>query len=139
MARRLLSRFAAVTPERRRLLAEAAAALVAAWLLIRVRPFLKTLAFGQPAAGHDDGVAPRHLASAVVSAAGKLPWPMVCFPQGLALQRMLRRRGHDARLHYGIARPGEGPLKAHVWVSLDGETLVGGETAAEFREVARYP
>jgi hypothetical protein len=50
---------------------------------------------------------------------------------------MLRRRGFDARLHYGIANAGG--LKAHVWVSVDGKIVIGGGPAPDYKCVAVYP
>jgi hypothetical protein len=52
---------------------------------------------------------------------------------------MLRRRGIDARLHYGLANGEENALKAHVWVEALGEILVGGENAGEYVRVATFP
>jgi hypothetical protein len=53
---------------------------------------------------------------------------------------MLRRRGVDARLHYG-ARQGVGNklLEAHVWVSVAGEIVIGAEEASRFALLATYP
>lgn len=137
--RSLWRRLTETSPARARLIAEAAAALASAWLRIRLHSFRGTIAFGQPARGGAASADPVEIASAVRSAAAKLPWRLVCFPQGLAAQRMLRRRGYDARLHYGIGKSEEDRLQAHVWVSLDGRTLIGGEEAPRFREVASYP
>ena len=58
-------------------------------------------------------------------------------PLPRALQRMLRRRGCDARLHYGLASGAR--LEAHAWVTLGATALIGGEEAARFREVAAWP
>lgn len=44
-----------------------------------------------------------------------VPWRTVCLRKGLALQWMLRRRGIDARLHYGIGKDDVGALCAHLW------------------------
>lgn len=70
--------------------------------------------------------------------ARRLPWKAVCFQQGLALQMMLCRRHLGSTLHYGVAQNQIG-LKAHVWVSVMGDVAIGGETAHEFAEVARFP
>ena len=63
----------------------------------------------------------------------------MCIQQGLALQWMLRRRGVDARLHYGIAKDERGELQAHVWVAAGGEVVIGGAEAPQFKCVATYP
>jgi hypothetical protein len=56
------------------------------------------------------------------------------------LQRLLRRGGVDARLHYGArGNGGAGNLEAHVWVSVGGRILIGGDEAAGFAELAVYP
>lgn len=125
------------SPAERRLLAEALLLLPAAATAIRLRSFPKVVGFGAVALGKATPVSVRALTSAVLAAARRMPFRALCFEQGLTVQRMLRRRGLDARLHYGIA-PGE-ELKAHVWVSVDGEIVHGGESAAEFVEVGAWP
>ena len=63
----------------------------------------------------------------------------MCFQRGLALHLMARRRGVASVLHYGVAQdPAEG-LAAHVWVSVDGHTVIGGEQAPRFTCLARFP
>jgi hypothetical protein len=53
---------------------------------------------------------------------------------------MLRKRGIDARLHYGARTvPHSGELEAHVWVTVGREAVIGGAEAANFAEVAGYP
>ena len=77
---------------------------------------------------------------AIQAAASRLPWRAVCIEQGLAAQRMLRQGGIEARLHYGIRNAGaSAKLEAHVWVSVDGRTIIGGREAPDFAEVAVYP
>jgi len=51
---------------------------------------------------------------------------------------MLRRRGVSATLHFGAAREEE-KLIAHVWVTVDGEEVVGCESKDRFFELARFP
>jgi hypothetical protein len=76
---------------------------------------------------------------AIDAATRRLPWNPVCFQRGLAAQWMLRRRGVDARLHYGLTNDDRAALRAHVWVEVLGETLVGGEEAGEYVRVATFP
>jgi hypothetical protein len=64
----------------------------------------------------------------------------MCSEKGLAAQRRLRRGGIDARLHYGARHdPASGKLEAHVWVTVDGLSVVGGEEAKDFAELESYP
>ena len=69
----------------------------------------------------------------------RLPWRTKCIEKGLAVQRLLRSGGVDALLHYGARHAENGMLEAHVWVSVDGETVIGGDEAPGFAELAQYP
>lgn len=77
---------------------------------------------------------------AVEAIARRLPWRTVCIQKGLAVQRLLRSSGVDAILHYGARRaPDSGELEAHVWVTVAGEAVIGGEEAVGFAEIAAFP
>lgn len=70
----------------------------------------------------------------------RMPFRALCLQQGIAFQWMLRRRGINAVLHYGIFLPeGGGDMLAHVWVSVDGKVLLGHREREGYAEVARYP
>jgi hypothetical protein len=137
----------AQAPTRRRrprrdllLLAEALGAVAAASAAIRAMPFKSVgrLASRMPAVPR--AAEPGEIAGlkrAVLAWARRAPWRVVCFQQALALQILLRRRGIASRLHYGIAQ--EDALKAHVWLSVNGETVIGGEEAPRFAEIACFP
>ena len=133
----MIRTFSKLRPAERRLLAEALWLLPQAAAAIRFRPFPKTVGFGAVALGPLSAAELRDVLWAVDAAARRLPFRTMCFEQGLTVQRMLRSRGQDARLHYGIV-PGD-RLEAHVWVSLGERTVLGGEEAARFREVGRWP
>ena len=134
-----LIRFVRLDPARRRLIVEAAINLAAAALLVVIGPFRRAIRFGSvPLSRQDGSVA--DCVWAVEAVARRLPWRSVCIDRGMALQRMVRRRGHDARLHYGIGKDAsEEDLQAHVWVTLEGEALIGGTAAQGFAPVAVYP
>jgi hypothetical protein len=64
----------------------------------------------------------------------------MCIEKGLAVQRILRSSGVNAVLHYGARHHSEtSRLEAHVWVTVDGRPVIGGEDAPEFASVATYP
>ena len=84
-------------------------------------------------------MAVQRVAQAVNAWARRFPWKTVCFQKGLALHWMLRRRGVDSRLHYGVDHHAVKGLRAHVWVSVGGETVMGGEVADEFTCLATFP
>jgi hypothetical protein len=121
-------------------IAEAGLALAAASAATRLLPFKRYIGLGarplrrvSPAGGDDT--------ARIVDALGRrAPFRAVCLQRGIALQWMLRRRGIDAILHYGVRMPKEGKaITAHVWVSVDGTIILGAPQHDEYTEVARYP
>ncbi len=123
--------------------AEAACALTLATAAIRILPFrtvIRTMGYG--GAEHDRGQADADVAlevrRAVKRAARRLPWSIVCFPEGLAAHWMLRRRGAPSLVHYGL-RQSESGLTAHVWISVGNEVVVGEETTERHTCVAVFP
>lgn len=124
-----------------RLLAEALPALVAASLAIRTMPFRKVAARASRGGERDsaaDEALLRKMRWAIDAWADRVPWRALCFERGLALHAMLRRRGLPSRLHYGVAQE-EGKVAAHVWVTLDGRPVIGGEEAPRFTCLATFP
>jgi hypothetical protein len=75
----------------------------------------------------------------VPACARRLPWHPQCFPQGLAAQWMLHRRGVGSTLHCGAARDEGGVLIAHVWVSYEKEPIVGARYAGQFTRFVSLP
>jgi hypothetical protein len=123
------------------LLAEALAALALASLAIGLLPFRRVAAAASgPVRGPErpDSATVGRVRWAVQAWARRVPWRTVCFQRGLALHWMLRRRGIPSVLLYGAKRDGDG-LAAHVWVDVDGETVIGGEEAPGFALLARFP
>lgn len=123
------------------ILAEALAALVLASLAIALLPFRRVAeAASAPVRGpvRTDPETVRRARSAVTGWSRRVPWRAVCFQKGLAVHWMLRRRGISSVLLYGVRNGGEG-LAAHVWVDVDGETVIGGEEAPDFACLARFP
>jgi hypothetical protein len=135
-----LLRLYRMDPERRRLVMLAAATLAAASAAVALLPFRRALSFGNAPLGARSGPPAHAWVAAVEVAARWLPLRTMCIEQGLAAQRLLRRHGIDARLHYGARHhPDGGKLEAHVWVSVGGAAVIGGEEAADFREIATFP
>ena len=136
-------RLARIGRQRRRLLAEAVFEVSLASAAIALAPFRRVVAFGaRPLGKPSTAEAGETIALArwsVEAAASLLPWRALCFQQGLALQRMLRRRGIPAQLYYGIGKGDDGAIAAHVWVAADNAIAIGGEAAAGFATVAIFP
>lgn len=121
-------------------IAEAGLALAAVSVATRLLPFKRYIKLGarplDRAGRVDSDMAPR-----IMDALGRrVPFRAVCLQRGIALQWMLRRRGVDAVLHYGVRMPSEGnKLTAHVWISVDDDVLLGAPQHEHYTEVARYP
>jgi hypothetical protein len=113
-----------------------AAAMVA---LFPFRTVARTAAWrGSKGPRSDATVAAHQAVVAVGRAARRLPLRLVCLQQGLAVQWMLRRRGHPALLHYGVRSDDQG-ISAHAWVSLSGRILIGEAEAGTYACVATFP
>ena len=125
------------------LISEAIVALAAAAATVQVLPFRRAIRFGSVGLRgmiEDPQIQMLlRVERSVELASTWVPWRTVCLQKGLALQWMLRRRGVNARLHYGIGKDGAGALCAHVWVSAGGAMLIGSEQAPQFQTVAIYP
>jgi hypothetical protein len=126
---------------RRRLLMHAAVTLTGASAAVALLPFPRAIAVGSVPLGsskREGSVA--DCVWAVEAAARRLPFRTMCIEKGLAVQRMLRRNGVDALLHYGARLDsGSQKLDAHVWVTVAGATVIGGEEAGRYRQVAVFP
>ena len=140
---RMVMRFARLGWHRQAMLAEALAAIAAASIAVRFLSFERAVLLGchrvTAPSPRDHEQVQREVRWSVVAVAARVPWRAVCFQQGLALQWMLRRRGIDARLHYGVGRGDGDSLRAHVWVSAGESIVIGGDEAPNFRAVAVYP
>ena len=65
-------------------------------------------------------------------------WDCRCLTQALAAKAMLRRRGLESTIYFGLANPEKKELEAHAWLRC-GERLVTGEEGHQkFSEVARF-
>lgn len=124
--------------QRRRLLLRAVVWLVIASLAVALLPFSKAIRLGSPSVGGRVTVSVEDVIWAVKTAGRRLPLRTLCIEEGLAVQRMLRAGGIDAILHYG-ARQDLHKLEAHVWVTVDGRTVIGGEQVREFAPLASFP
>jgi hypothetical protein len=129
-----------LNPAQRRLLIRACVVLSAAAAAVALLPFRRAIRFGCVPQRPGSRVEIADCVWAIEAAARRLPWRTLCIEQGLAAQRMLRRAGCDAVLHYGARQNrASGQLEAHVWVSVDDRTVIGGEEASGFAHVAAYP
>jgi hypothetical protein len=129
----------------RALLGETTATLAVASFAIRALPFRKVVRMAVRQVPVREASPALHKAEidragwAVEACARVLPWRIVCFQKGLAMQWMLQRRGVRTTLHYGVAQNPSLGLVAHVWVTHRGEVIIGGEEAPNFACLATFP
>ncbi|UUR08406.1 lasso peptide biosynthesis B2 protein [Sphingomonas glaciei] len=121
-------------------LVEASLALAAASAATRLLPFKRYIGLGARPLPAKKVMATPEIGRIVDALGRRLPFRAVCLQQGIALQWMLRRRGVEAILHYGVQLPKpSGEIRAHVWVSVGGQVLIGAPQHADYTEVAHYP
>lgn len=139
-------RFSQLSWNERILLAEATIVLSAASGAIRVLPFrqiVRAIAASPDAERLADADARQSAILrtrwAIEACARVLPWKIVCFQKGLAMQWMLQRRHVPTRLHYGVRQDEQKGLSAHVWVTHEGEPIIGGEEADKHSCLATFP
>ncbi|HYL45401.1 MAG TPA: lasso peptide biosynthesis B2 protein [Candidatus Limnocylindrales bacterium] len=111
---------------------EAAGALLATWLGLRLLGFrhwknflarLLPAKIASPGRAHSDiAVSARRISQLEMAAALNIPLRTNCLEQSLVLWWLLERRGIAAELRIG-ARKDAGHLEAHAWVELDGQVL----------------
>lgn len=114
---------------------EALSCLLWARILVSTRSFPRLArGFGQPQSETTRLIAPADRAVAVKvswavqAVARHLPLGLVCLPQAIAAQWMLRRRGLPTTLYFGVAsNPAkQDAIEAHAWLRA-GDKIVTGE------------
>lgn len=149
MLQRKLNTLLRMTGARRALLLEATVWLALARVALLLLPFRKVAAHlgevclpavaagrieqssGDPEAADDA----RAVAWAIRMMAGKVPFRAVCLQQGVAAKMMLRRRGIESALHFGVA-PNATGLDAHAWLNTADAKVTGYPVGKEFTELA---
>ena len=137
-----LRRFAALDWRDRLVLGEALLVLSLMSAAAAILPFRRAIRLGARKAADGSGsdeAAVRRIAWCVARMAAYVPWRALCLHQGLAVQLMLRRRGVDAILCYGVGQGLGGALTAHVWVTVETAIVIGGDVVADYRKVACWP
>lgn len=119
---------------------EAGLALAAASVATRLLPFNRYIILGARPLRRGCSADGNEAARIVDAVGRRAPFRAVCLQRGIALQWMLRRRGVKAVLHYGVRMPPDSKaITAHVWISVDGQVMLGAPQHEHYTEVARYP
>lgn len=134
-----------LSPQERRLAAEAVLALAFARLALAILPFrlaLRCHGLVRTARRTDTVLVPASeveaLGRMVSRVAGHMPFKAVCLQQALAASMMLRRRGRAAEVHFGVARNPDGKLEAHAWCISAGQPITGTAIAELHVPLAQF-
>jgi hypothetical protein len=89
---------------------------------------------------NDDTKLAEDIGWAVRRSAGYAPFKAVCLQQAIAAKVMLRRRGVQSALHFGVARanPPKNGLEAHAWLDAAGAKVTGYPVSNIFTEIACF-
>ena len=114
----------------RRLVVEAGALLAVVWLGLRILPFAslrRSLEGGSERLGAGVGTPVARIGWAVAAAGRRFPPGRNCLVEALATDFMLRRRGYQSELRFGVRKDtvSSPPIDAHVWVESDGRVVAG--------------
>ncbi len=116
---------------------EAALKLLQARLLTRFIPARLWLPHSQGRSARfaaSGSPVPAEIGRAVAKVARHLPFPVKCLPQAIAAQWMLRRRGIQATLVFGVRRNDapERTLDFHAWLMFGREVIIGGHEVEKY-------
>ena len=131
--------------------AEAAAALVVARLLIASTPWrIWRWTLGSPLRGAANPAGPEAaelapeievVRRAVDRAGRRLPLRFVCLPRAMAMHWMLRRRGIGSVLVIGVApgdAQGQTAFVMHAWIEIGGHVAIGEDGGQAFQPCAAF-
>lgn len=150
---RKIIRFVRMDSDQRNLILEAAFCLAVARLWLLVLPFgavaRRLGRLVEPASelsppGPSEKGAEASLAwfvgQAIQRTARNVPFRAVCLQQAIAGKMMLRRRGIDSVLHFGVAPASSSGTKieAHAWLNAGSTRVTGYPVEARFIQVACF-
>jgi hypothetical protein len=75
---------------------------------------------------------------AVTRAARYVPFRAVCLPQAIAAKAILKRRGIQSVMHFGVRKEPGKKLDAHAWLNAGEVEVTGYPVSDGFVEVARF-
>jgi hypothetical protein len=140
-----LQRFCRIPRSRQWLLGEALIALSIARIAMALLPFRRvaawmgTLGAETPATATaiEIGVA-EEIGWAVRVLAGRVPWDGRCLAQALAATGMLRRRGLEGTVNFGVCRGEITELDAHAWLRFGPHIVTGGPGHQRFNSLTTF-
>ena len=140
-----LKRAARIPGSRRRLLVEALIALLVARVAMAFLPFRRIAAWlGTPGAEAPATATAEEIHSAqeigwaVGAVARRVPWDGRCLAQALAATRMLRRRGLEGTVSFGVCQGESAGFDAHAWLRVGSCFVTGAPDHQRFQAFTTF-
>jgi len=114
------------------LLLRAFVAVASAWVTVRLSPpsvVLRKVSEDIPLLSPRKPQTTARIGWAITVAARYIPGSK-CLVQAIAGRNLLARYGFLGAIHIGVAKDSKNWLSAHAWVEVEGQTVIGGNTAA---------
>jgi len=140
-----LKRYGRISPAQRGLLWEAIAALAMARIALACVPFSRIAAWLGTAGAEspatvtlDQAQAAEAVGWAVSALARRVPWDGRWFAQALAATAMLRRRGVDGTVSFGVCEGTSAGFEAHAWLRVGPLMVTGGAGHERFNAFTTF-
>ena len=140
-----LKRAARIQASRRRLLGEALIALLIARGAMAFLPFRRIAAWlGTPGtessatATAEEICTAQEVSWAVGVVARRVPWDGRCLAQALAAMGMLRRRGLEGTVSFGVCQGESAGFDAHAWLRMGSCVVTGGSGHQSFKAFTTF-
>jgi len=121
-----------LNPDDRWLLLRAFVAVGSAWVAVRLFPpsvVLRRVSEEIPPLSPRRPQTAGRIGWAIAVAARYIPGSK-CLVQAIAGRNLLASYGFSGAIHIGVAKDSRNWLSAHAWVEVEGQTVIGGDTAA---------
>ncbi len=68
----------------------------------------------------------------------RTPWKNTCLVKALTAHRMLKNRKINYKMHIGVAPVSNNQLKAHAWLSVGNNIILGGGNLSAYFEISGF-
>ena len=140
-----LQRYLATSPSRKFLLVEALFALAIARMAMALVPFRSIAAWlgtagaqSAATATFDELQTAEEIGWAVGVLGRRVPWDGRCLAQALAATGMLRRRGLEGTVTFGVREGASAGFDAHAWLRMGSRVVTGGAGYQQFRAFTTF-
>jgi hypothetical protein len=130
---------------RKLLLCEALAALALARLAMALLPFRRIAAWlGTPGTEsvqrftNEQTLTAEAVGQAVTAVARRVPWDGRCLAQALAASGMLRRRGMEGTVSFGVRQGQSAGFDAHAWLRIGSSIVTGAPAHEQFKAFTTF-